>query len=131
MNDVKELEHDFEDALKEVDFSAYSPYSREYMKALFIGQMWELMKELHGEIKDENSECEDIEEELDGAKKYHDVYKRTGDVQFKDMASDELRHAGILIKKHQSGNLTSEKAEKLNELEKKRQEMLKMLSKES
>ncbi|MBR6143883.1 MAG: hypothetical protein IKQ23_06320 [Treponema sp.] len=115
MNDVMELEHDFKNALEDVDFTAYSPYSREYMKALFIGQMWDLVKKLHEEKG--TSMYEDIEEELDGAKKYYDTYKKTGDVQFKDMASDELRHAGVLIKKHTAKAATKEEKDTLNALE--------------
>ena len=115
MNDVMELEHDFKNALEDVDFTAYSPYSREYMKALFIGQMWDLVKKLH-EGK-EASMYEDIEEELDGAKKYYDTYKKTGDSQFREMAADELRHAGILIKKHTAKASTKEEKDTLNALE--------------
>ncbi|MBP5451543.1 MAG: hypothetical protein J6Y16_04835 [Treponema sp.] len=115
MNDVMELEHDFKNALEDVDFTAYSPYSREYMKALFIGQMWDLVKKLH-EGK-ETSMYGDIEEELDGAKKYYDMYKKTGDSQFREMAADELRHAGILIKKHTVKASTKEEKDNLNALE--------------
>ena len=117
MNDVMELEHDFKNALEDVDFSAYSPYSKEYMKALFIGQMWDLVKRLHEEKGEGSSEYEDIREELEGARKYYDTYKKTGDVQFKDMASDELRHAGILIKKHTAKAATKEEKDNLNALE--------------
>ena len=37
---LKELEHDFKKAVKDIDFTRYDPYSREVMKALFIGQLY-------------------------------------------------------------------------------------------
>lgn len=117
-SDLEELEHDFKEALSNVDFKEYDPYSRPFMKALFIGQMWSIMKML----------CEDdIEEELDGAENYIRIYEETGDSAYKGMASDELRHADILIKKHLA-KADGEEREKLNEHEKRRQELLKMVS---
>lgn len=124
MNDeIKELEKDFKEALEHVDFMEYSPYSKEYMKALFIGQMWDLLCKLN-----ETNHDSDIEEELDGAKTYLELYKTTGEVDYKTMASDELRHAGILIKKHLAK--TSAQAEKdvLNKMESERQKMLSQIN---
>lgn len=43
---------------------------------------------------------DDVDEELDGARNYWNKYLETNDVQFKEMAHDELKHASILIKKH-------------------------------
>lgn len=71
----------------------------------------------------------DVKEELDGAKKYYDEYLKTGDVSYKDMANDELKHAGILIKKHLAKADERTKSS-LNYLEKERQEMQKMFSKD-
>ena len=73
---------------------------------------------------------DDVEEELDGARKYWKMYQDSGDVQFKEMAHDELRHAGILIKKHLAKTSDEEKKEHLNRLEKERQEMLKLVKAE-
>ena len=53
----------------------------------------------------------------------------SNDVQYKEMAHDELRHAGILIKKHLAKADESEK-EYLNGLEKERQDMLKLVKAE-
>jgi polyphosphate kinase len=91
------------------------------MKASFIGQMWYLMKALHDD--------DDVEEELEGAETYMEKWHTTGDTVFRDMAKDELRHAGILIKKHYEWADDDKKAV-LEEHENKRQELLKMLSSE-
>ena len=66
----------------------------------------------------------DIEEELSGAEKYYKEYLASGDVSYREMANDELKHAGILIKKHL---INADETEKLHltELEHKRLEMLK------
>ena len=111
----KELEHDFIKCLKDVDFKNYNPYSRSFMEALFIGQMWELICRLGNHVgsTDEESDMqehataassvqkkhEDILEEIDGARKYLKMANTTGDSVYKGMASDELRHAEILMKK--------------------------------
>ncbi len=122
MNEVMELEHDFKNALEDVDFTAYSPYSREYMKALFIGQMWDLVRKLHEEKEG------DIQEEFDGAKKYLDMYKTTGDSTYKEMAADELRHAGILIKKHLAKATSQEEKDALNAMEAEKQRWMSTVS---
>jgi hypothetical protein len=129
MDCVNELEHDFREALEEIDFSAYSPYSRPFMKALFIGQMWELMCRLHKDGS-EPSMYADIEEELDGAKKYYADYKKSGEADFKSMASDELKHAGILIKKHMAKADTQEAKDHIAKLDSERSKLLAMVNHE-
>lgn len=116
MKALEELKKDFREALSHIDFDSYDPYSRPYMKALFIGQLLMAVKEME----------DDVDEELDGARKYWNTYLVTNDVQYKEMAHDELRHAGILIKKHLAVADEHEK-EYLNSLEKERQEMLKLV----
>ena len=117
MKCVEVLKQDFKDALSKIDFSKeYDPYSRPFMKALFIGQLLMACEELE----------DDVEEELDGARTYWEKFQETGDVQYREMAHDELRHAGILIKKHLAKADESER-EYLNGLEKERQEMLKLV----
>ena len=119
MSAAEILEEDFEKALSEIDFEkAYDPYSKAFMKPLFIGMLLAAIKLTE----------DDIEEELEGAWKYYRMYELTSDAEYKTMANDELRHAGILIKKHLAKNPDSEEREKLNVLEKKRQDMLKMIS---
>lgn len=119
MSPAEILHEDFEKALSEIDFSkAYDPYSKAFMKPLFIGMLLTAIKMTE----------DDVEDELDGAGKYFQMYEETGDSEYKGMASDELRHAGILIKKHLAKNPDIEKREKLNALEKRRQEMLKMIA---
>jgi hypothetical protein len=115
---MKELRKDFKDCLSEINFKDYDPFSRKFMKAGFIGQMWMLVKMLHDD--------DDVEEELEGAENYMEKWLNTGDVAFRDMAKDELRHAGILIKKHYEW-ADDEKKVVLEEHENKRQELMKRL----
>ena len=75
-------------------------------------------------------EDDDVEEELDGAKKYMDMFYETGDSSFRDMAKDELKHAGILIKKHYEWADDDKKAV-LERHENERQELLKKIEKEA
>ena len=117
---LMELEKDFKKAVSKIDFSRYDPYSREFMKPLFIGQLILAMKSVYDD---------DVEEEIDGARKYWQTYLETDDTAYKDMASDELRHAGILIKKHLIGADEIYKAE-LEAHERERQEMLKLIKEE-
>ena len=116
--EMEELEKDFLEALSKIDFKKYDPYSRTFMTPLFIGMLLTAMKMAE----------DDVEEELKGAESYYETFLETGDSDFKGMASDELRHAGILIKKHLAKNPDSEKREKLNALEKRRQDMMKMIA---
>lgn len=113
---VNVLEKDFKEALEKIDFkNPYDPFSKTFMKALFLGQLYCCKKSL----------CDDVEDELSGAENYYYIYLETDDVQYKEIANDELKHAGILIKKHLAKTIDESRKEKLNNLEKKRQEMLK------
>ncbi len=118
--DIKELRKDFKDILSEIDFKEYDPFSKKFMKAGFVGQMWFLIKML--------CEDDDVEEELEGAEKYFTKFNETGDVTFRDMAKDELKHAGILIKKHYEW-ADDEKKVHLEHQENRRQELLKHIEK--
>ena len=115
---IKELRKDFKDCLSEIDFKHYDPWGKKFMKASFIGQMWFLLKSLRDD--------DDVEEELEGAETYMEKYRTSGDTAFRDMAKDELRHAGILIKKHYEW-ADDEKKAMLEKHENKRQELLKQL----
>lgn len=119
--DFTELKHDFTEALEHIDFKKYDPYSREFMKALFIGQLYMAAKCL--------CDDDDVEEELECAKKYMNEYLDNGDSAYKEMARDELKHAGILIKEHYKHADADMKAT-LEEHENERQELLKRLEKE-
>lgn len=117
---LNELRKDFKECLAEIDFKEYDPFSKKFMKAGFIGQMWFLVKELY--------EDDEVEGELDGAKTYMDKFLTTGDVQYRDMAKDELRHAGILIKKGYEW-ADDEKKAHLEQQENERQELMKEIDK--
>lgn len=117
---VKELRKDFKDVLSKINFNEYDPYSKKFMTASFVGQMWFLVKSL---IEDD-----DVEEEIEGARTYFEKYLETNDTQYRDMAKDELRHAGILIKKH-SEWADEEKQKTLNQHEEERQELIKAIDK--
>lgn len=119
---MKELRKDFKECLSEINFKDYDPFSRKFMKAGFIGQMWMLVKMLRDD--------DDVEEELEGAKTYMEKWLSTGDVTFRDMAKDELRHAGILIKKHSEWADDEQKAV-LEAHESERQELMKAIEKKS
>lgn len=119
---MKELRQDFKNAVSEIDFKKYDPFSKPFMKAGFIGQMWALIKMLHDD--------DDVESELEGAEEYMEKWHSTGDTAFRDMAKDELRHAGILIKKHYEW-ADDEKKAVLEEHENKRLELMKRLEAES
>ena len=117
---LEELRNDFCDALKCIDFRRYNPHSQIFLRALHIGQMYDVIKSF--------DDSDDVEDELDDARKYFNSYVENGDTTFKEMAGDELRHAGILIKKHLAKTSDDEKREKLNSYEKIRQAMLKEIS---
>ena len=119
MKPLEELEKDFKAAVEKIDFESYDPYSKTFMKPLFIGQLYLAMKSVYED---------DIREELDGAAKYWNTYLETGDTTYKEMAADELRHAGILIKKHMAGADEKRKSE-LSMYEKERNDMLKTIEK--
>lgn len=91
MSNTEEVMNDLRKAICDIDFSAYDPCSRKFIQALNIGQMWRLLKELE--------DSDPVSEELDGAMRYIDDYRRTNDTAYKSMAEDELRHAAILISK--------------------------------
>ena len=71
---------------------------------------------------------DDVDEELSDAENYWILFCETGDSVYKEMANDELKHAGILIKKHLLKTTDEKRKHSLNEQEKKRQEMLKIVS---
>lgn len=115
------LKEDFKEALSKIDFEKeYDPYDKYVMKATLIGALWLCVKSADEE--------DDVGEELDGARKYWRWYLEKGDQVYKEMAADELRHAGILIKKRMANATNETKREWLNALEKERQEMLKAVS---
>lgn len=116
---LTELRHDFKACLDEINFKEYDPFSKKFMVAGFVGQMWMLVKMLY--------EDDEVEGELEGAKTYMEKFRETNDSTFKEMAKDELRHAGILIKKHYEW-ADDEKKAHLDSQEKERQELLKSLT---
>lgn len=109
---LDELKKDFDEAIEEIDFRHYDPYSKAFMKALFIGEMYMIMKCID----------DDVEDELDGAREYMIRYMVSKDPQFKDMAKDELKHAGILIKKEKP----SADSDELKRLEKYEEDIAEM-----
>lgn len=126
MKMLEELKKDFLHASENIDPDGYDPFSRKFIEALFIGQMWQIlhgMKEVSGDI------FSDIEEEFDGAKKYYKIYEETGDNSYKEMSADEIRHAGILIKKSLAKTTDAETKRKLNLYEEKRQSIERMVEK--
>lgn len=119
-NDIEELRNDLKEVLKCIDFKKYDPMSKMFERALNIGLMLVSVETLE--------KTEDVKEELDGAKNYFEIYLKTNDVQFRDMASDELKHAGILIKKHLAKTTDEHKIKELNDYEDERLDMLKIIT---
>ena len=117
---LDELKKDFNEVLKCIDFKRYDPHSQIFLRALRIGQMYTTLKAA--------DEIDGIKEELDGARGYMTAYVETNDTDYKEMAKDELRHAGILIKKNLEKSDLEEKS-KLNAYEDERQELLARIAK--
>ena len=90
---LETLRKDFKEALSHIDFSEeYDPYSREFMKPLFLGQLYMAVKCV--------SDTDEVEDELEGAETYIEKFLATGDESYKGMAKDELTHAENLMKKN-------------------------------
>lgn len=119
---INEVFSDFKDSVAKIDFNSYNPNSAEFLSALNVGLMWYLLQEL-GEEKVEvkamvqESEKDEISDELFGAKKYLQRFMDSGDMNYKEMSSDELKHAGILIKKAYSKLPNAEEKAKLKSYE--------------
>lgn len=119
---INEVFSDFKDSVAKIDFNSYNPNSAEFLSALNVGLMWYLLQEL-GEGKVEikamvqESEKDEISDELFGAKKYLQRFMDSGDMNYKEMSSDELKHAGILIKKAYSKLPNAEEKAKLKSYE--------------
>lgn len=131
---IDEVYSDFKSSLAGIDFSSYNPNSSEFMSALNVGLMWYLLQELKGEkienismYKSSESEKDDVADELFGAKKYFQKYLDSGDMVYKEMASDELKHAEILIKKAYSKLPNSEEKAKLKSYEDEHSQILKQI----
>ena len=113
-NIKRELKKDCQELLENIDFNSYNPNSQEFKNALNIGLMLHIIPdkvEKHNEI--ENIEKDEISEELADAKKYLQKYLDSNDIDFQQMANDELKHAEILIKKAYSKLPNAEEKTKL------------------
>jgi hypothetical protein len=114
MSGIKsELENDFRQSLANIDFENYNPLSDEFRNALFIGLMENL---LFGKTEIE-SESDDVADEISDCKKYLQRYYDTKDETFREMAKDELRHAGIMLKKAWNKIPSAEEKPKLKDYE--------------
>lgn len=117
-----EVLNDFKTALKSIDFSSYNPNSSEFLTALNLGLMWNILCEMSDDAEStptasDHKSADEIDEELNGAKKYLQKYSETQDSTYKEMASDELKHANFLIKKAYSKLPSGEEKMKLKSYE--------------
>lgn len=118
-----EVLNDFKTALKSVDFSSYNPNSSEFLTALNLGLMWNILCEMNDDGGEstpttfDHKSVDSIDEEISGAKKYLQKFSETQDSVFKEMANDELKHASILIKKAYSKLPSGEEKMKLKSYE--------------
>lgn len=131
-SNITEVFNDFQIALSKIDFSGYNPNSDDFMTALHLGLMWYILNypptkntEIIAEVKSENG----IEEELNDAKKYLQMYIDTKDELYKNMSRDELNHASILIKKASSKLPAGEEKLKLKNYEETYKEVLNQIEK--
>lgn len=114
MEKKAELLEDFKRHISKINFENYNPNSHEFKTALFLGLMYNVLSDMEDiDDEDEHEEDDDISEELKGAKKYLQKYLDTHDSNFHKMASDEINHALILIKKENSKLVGSERKNKL------------------
>lgn len=110
------LRKDFKEAIAEIDFDkGYDPYSKKFMKPLFIGQLYMALKCV--------CDTEEVEDELEGAEAYIEKYLATDDETYKDMAHDELHHAENLMKRLSSSIGKTE----MQALESKHQELSRVI----
>lgn len=119
---INEVFSDFKDSVAKIDFNSYNPNSVEFLSALNVGLMWHLLQELGGEkieskVAYKESEKDEISDELFGAKKYLQKFLDSGDMNYREMSNDELKHAGILIKKAYSKLPNAEEKAKLKSYE--------------
>ena len=117
-----EVLNDFKTALKSIDFSSYNPNSSEFLTALNLGLMWNILCEMSGDaespaLASDHKSVDEIDEELSGARKYLQKFSETQDAVFKEMANDELKHASILIKKAYSKLPSGEEKSRLKSYE--------------
>ena len=121
-SNISEVFSDFKDSVAKIDFNSYNPNSAEFLSALNVGLMWHLLQELgegkvETKVMSKESEKDEISDELFGAKKYLQRFLDSGDMNYKEMSSDELKHAGILIKKAYSKLPNAEEKAKLKSYE--------------
>lgn len=129
---VEELEKDFSDALKKIDFAKYSPRSQEFLDALFIGLMRLVLcgTEKHSagvERHDESDNC--VSEKIAFAKNALRRFAESGDEAYKEMCLDELRHARTLLKKAYAKFPNAEEKTRLRGLEAEAEEISRQVEK--
>lgn len=113
------LRDDLTRCLERIDFSgAYNPCGGDFLTALRIGQMMSVL----------SSPDDDVSGELSGAERYLAAYRETSDASFKEMAMDELRHAGILIKRYLSQAADEAVRMRMDGYERRRQELSRTVS---
>ena len=97
---LEELEADFIAAVRKIDFKKYDSSSFDFRRAKCIGDMWLVIRTvLHGGTDRDEHEgvTGEIDGEIAGAERYMALYRETGEAPYREMAGDELRHAGYLI----------------------------------
>ena len=126
--DCSEVLKDFKEALARLDFTSYNPQSQEFDTALRLGLMWRVLDCMDGndrlpDIVQKELPKDDIAGKISSAKKYLQKYIDTGDESFRGVASDELRHAGMLVRKAGARLPGAEEKKRLKEYETEIQEV--------
>lgn len=117
------VRNDFLDSLKAIDFSKeYNPYSADFDKALRLGLMWHLLRELDCtsekmKIPEVEKADNEIADKIMSAKKDLQKYIESKDESFRLTAEEKLNNAEAMLKKAYSRLPTGEEKAKLKEQE--------------
>ena len=113
-----EVFNDFKIALDKIDFTNYNPNSIEFVTAMNLGLMWNILNEMMecGETPEihtvEYKSVDDIDEEINGAKKYLQKYSETGDSKISALRLKPQQMSDSICADWHPSEKTHEKASK-------------------
>ena len=93
----QELSSDLMKKIEGIDFKAYDSCGFEFRRASSIASVLLAVRAMAGDDTDRDDVMHEIDGELSGAEAYMEKYRETGEGMYREMAGDELRHAGYLI----------------------------------
>lgn len=99
-NKLKEFEHDFNEIAEKINEKGYNPSNSEFQKALSIGLMALVMREMRKDEEEVLSDDYDhAKAELNDAEEYLEEYLETKDPTAKTIAGQELNHSKFWLDK--------------------------------